>query len=310
MVGVAGRSKGCNTCKARKIAVSSHILVIFQLANLVDFLKCGLQRPQCAQCVKSNRLCAGYQRQPVFIVNQGKGLKGYKTTNRTEDDDKARHQLPHRTKFNLANPAMPFDHRKAEWSQELFLRKQSLYTISSNSAYRQQLYALFISCFLPIAHVGSMPKKPWILQIADIGNPTEALQEASLAFCLARVGNFNNDSLLRRESLKVYTRSLYALQKALLDRDLLYSDETLAAVQLLSFYELFECPDHNTSGYVSHNKGTARLIQLRGPEAHATGLGHSLFLAYRGPGVSCNPLISLTCQLGWHNYKNAANTSQ
>ncbi|KAI9882430.1 MAG: hypothetical protein M1823_005823 [Watsoniomyces obsoletus] len=47
MVGVAGRSKGCHTCRQRKI-------------------RCDLQQPECARCMKSNRTCGGYQRAIVF----------------------------------------------------------------------------------------------------------------------------------------------------------------------------------------------------------------------------------------------------
>ena len=48
MVGVPGRSKGCATCRKRKIG-------------------CGLEKPQCAQCIKSKRICGGYERDRIFI---------------------------------------------------------------------------------------------------------------------------------------------------------------------------------------------------------------------------------------------------
>ncbi|PUU75460.1 hypothetical protein B9Z19DRAFT_926392, partial [Tuber borchii] len=47
MVGVPGRSKGCNTCRKRKI-------------------RCDQKRPECGNCIKSNRACAGYHRAVVF----------------------------------------------------------------------------------------------------------------------------------------------------------------------------------------------------------------------------------------------------
>ncbi|KAK5174812.1 uncharacterized protein LTR77_001895 [Saxophila tyrrhenica] len=48
MVGVAGRSKGCNTCKRRRI-------------------KCDERRPKCARCLKAGYKCAGYDR-PLQVV--------------------------------------------------------------------------------------------------------------------------------------------------------------------------------------------------------------------------------------------------
>ncbi|KAK1996605.1 hypothetical protein LX36DRAFT_580100 [Colletotrichum falcatum] len=48
MVGVPGRSKGCNTCRKRKKG-------------------CDLQRPSCGQCQKAGIQCAGYERKRVFV---------------------------------------------------------------------------------------------------------------------------------------------------------------------------------------------------------------------------------------------------
>ncbi|KAH6687349.1 hypothetical protein F5X68DRAFT_10120 [Plectosphaerella plurivora] len=49
MVGVPGKYKGCETCRARRV-------------------KCDNQRPQCKKCLDSGRECAGYQRDIVFIT--------------------------------------------------------------------------------------------------------------------------------------------------------------------------------------------------------------------------------------------------
>ncbi|KAJ0381864.1 hypothetical protein COL922a_013701 [Colletotrichum nupharicola] len=48
MVGVPGRSKGCNTCPKRKKG-------------------CDLQRPVCGQCLKAGIECAGYERKRIFV---------------------------------------------------------------------------------------------------------------------------------------------------------------------------------------------------------------------------------------------------
>ncbi|KAF6786169.1 C6 zinc finger domain-containing protein, partial [Colletotrichum musicola] len=48
MVGVPGRSKGCNTCRRRKKG-------------------CDLQRPACGQCLKAGIECEGYERKRIFV---------------------------------------------------------------------------------------------------------------------------------------------------------------------------------------------------------------------------------------------------
>ena len=49
----------------------------------------------------------------------------------------------------------------------------------------------------------------------------------------------------------------------------------------LTSYELIECPSGNYYGYLSHQGGLKRLIELRGPKAHNEGLAHQIYLAFR-----------------------------
>ncbi|KAI6380877.1 hypothetical protein MCOR25_001402 [Pyricularia grisea] len=49
MVGVAGKYKGCNTCRGRRV-------------------KCDNTRPYCRKCTDSGRDCGGYERERVFII--------------------------------------------------------------------------------------------------------------------------------------------------------------------------------------------------------------------------------------------------
>ncbi|EAW13682.1 Zn(II)2Cys6 transcription factor [Aspergillus clavatus NRRL 1] len=51
MGGSRGKSHGCGTCRARKIA-------------------CGRERPSCTQCIKARRFCTGYHREVGFILVQ------------------------------------------------------------------------------------------------------------------------------------------------------------------------------------------------------------------------------------------------
>ncbi|AEO57551.1 hypothetical protein MYCTH_2303828 [Thermothelomyces thermophilus ATCC 42464] len=49
MVGVPGKYKGCETCRLRRV-------------------KCDNQRPHCRKCLDGGRICAGYERETVFII--------------------------------------------------------------------------------------------------------------------------------------------------------------------------------------------------------------------------------------------------
>ena len=114
---------------------------------------------------------------------------------------------------------------------------------------------------------------------------TSALETSIMAVCTAKFGRRYKDSRLVDESLKLYTRGLRQLQSALWDPRLMYHDETLGACMALAMYEIFECPSDSRRAYVSHQQGLAKLVHLRGAKAHASGLGHQIFLAFRVQAV-------------------------
>jgi hypothetical protein len=62
-------------------------------------------------------------------------------------------------------------------------------------------------------------------------------------------------------------------------------DETLAACFALSLYEVTECSSESGVGYLTHHDGCATLIQLRGADAHSSGLAHDIFTGFRIQGV-------------------------
>jgi hypothetical protein len=73
MVGVPGKYKGCETCRARRVKVkvhSSKSTTNHELhhTNHQPRLQCDNQRPYCKKCVDNGRECAGYERETVFII--------------------------------------------------------------------------------------------------------------------------------------------------------------------------------------------------------------------------------------------------
>jgi Fungal specific transcription factor domain len=134
---------------------------------------------------------------------------------------------------------------------------------------------------------GQAPKEGngWLALLLESPPSTRALETSITAVCIASVGRQHDDPGLVKDSLKYYGQGLRELQKALWDPRLMYKDETLAACMALFMYEFIECPAESREGLISHMDGCARLIQLRGAEAHRSVLGHQLFLAFRLDGV-------------------------
>ena len=255
--------------------------------TILDF-QCGQQKPQCAQCIKSDRVCTGYQRERIFILNHAAGQEGPKIytrlapskihTSRPTGLEKGRVNLSSRKK-ELAN-ARSTDSRT---SQAVIIQ-----TLPPHLVYRQQLLSGFLICNRLIADSTMRPydskedrSATWLRHLPELATRSEALELSILAVCTANLGRLNNDPMLVDNSLRFYVQGLSELQKALWDSTQMHKDETLAVCMVLSLYEGIECPAKTRFGWMSHVKGCAKLIRLRGPEAHASNLGHELFLAFR-----------------------------
>ncbi|GFF93042.1 hypothetical protein IFM60648_09949 [Aspergillus lentulus] len=148
------------------------------------------------------------------------------------------------------------------------------------TSHHQQLLNYFCCHCVPDTK-GPFGGRPWLSQLPQMPIDTGALKASTLALCTALVGRSTGNKALVHESLKLYTRGLRALQVALQSSSLVRHDETLAACLVLAMYEITECPARHIVGYYQHCRGLLSLIQLRGVGAHASGLGHQLFLAIR-----------------------------
>ena len=163
--------------------------------------------------------------------------------------------------------------------------------VSPSTALRQQHHYIFLNDLLPLEMLDkSRPKSVntvnYFLQLLDFEIQTPALETSMSAFFAARVGRKNNDMNLVQQSRSLYVGGVERLRRALSNPQTRLSDETLAACMVLSAYELTECPVGTLKTYMDHQRGAMMLLQLRGPDASASPLGHSLFLGLRTPKVS------------------------
>ncbi len=163
--------------------------------------------------------------------------------------------------------------------------------ITTSPAFRQQFHYLFLDAYLPTEMRNPSGPKPavsrnFILQLQDSVIQSPALETSITAFLTARVGRKYHDDDLVHRTRSMYVAGLEQLQQALRYPQSRLSDETLAACMVLSLYELTECPADAPEAYISHQRGSMMLLHLRGPDASASPLGHSIFLALRSQTVS------------------------
>ena len=285
MVGVAGKSKACHSCKRRRITVRRlkiHLGFLIRSVHLGSnpCFQCGLQKPQCSQCIKSNLVCPGYQRDRVFINTEPTSWPQKQAAKSTCGKDRDGAKKPDKL-LNTEPLAIVTICEKSIAA----LEKDPSQEIAPYAAYRQQLLSAFLYQLVPKMQTEFSGERSWLALVPEISRPTKALEVSMTALCMVSLGRRNEDPVLVHRSLGLYAQALREMQKALWDPQLMYIDDTFGACMALAMYELLGCPDASRRAYSSHQGGLARLVELRGPEAHATGFARQLFLAFRTQNV-------------------------
>ena len=260
-------------------------------------LKCDKETPHCRNCLKSNRLCLGYKRKVGYVFSDDVRLDNDSGPAPFEEGAVAHHG---RWKKTDPGPSPPAAFQVAEhipqWADSplsLSLSRQ----VSASTALRQQFQHLFLSHYMPRDSLNASPASRivtmnWLLQLQDIEIRSPALETSLAAFLAARVGWINNDSTLVLQSRSMYVEGLKRLQQAINNPNTRLSDETLAACLALSHYEISEAPKDSGEAVMAHENGALHLLELRGPEASTSALGHSLFLELRARAVCFRTMCS------------------
>lgn len=119
----------------------------------------------------------------------------------------------------------------------------------------------------------------WLSHLPPLTGTNPLLDAAVRAVTLVHIGRLNNSEPFVMESRPYYGQALRLLNRALQDKQSGTSSETLCAVILLSFYEMF-ASDNNES-WIRHAGGVSALMRARGPAKHKHGFDREIFLAYR-----------------------------
>ena len=315
MVGVPGRSKGCNTCIQRKIRVRGHAVAWRWTLRRSSFppprfcstandatAQCDQETPLCGNCRKSNRICTGYTRRLGFVISQDAASHGLIASDKSRiGQEEGATSVTHHGRWRKAEPRSAllaaFQHQRAgapSWTEHL-LSPSLPGCISAKPMTRQQFHYLFLNQYLPAETLDANSPKSflpsnWALQLQDVEMQSPALKTSTAALFAARVAQANGDDDLSRKCRSLYVEGLKQLRIAMANpRDRL-SDETLAACMALSLYELTDGEGPTSAAYRAHLRGAMTLLELRGPDASATPLGHSLFVDLRAHDVSTSYL--------------------
>jgi hypothetical protein len=207
MVGVPGRSKGCNTCIRRKIRVCDYAICFIAARHIADFTlysQCDQETPLCGNCRKSNRLCTGYKRRLGYVLSRDMSVTDLADPIREDStvtyQGRWRRVKPQDAPCATYKPADP-QQITADDSLSLSLGSQ----VSAVTAFRQQLHYLYLDYHLPAEMLdrscpGSAASRNWLFQLQDVVIQSPALEASIAAFFAANIGRQNKDLDLVQKS--------------------------------------------------------------------------------------------------------------
>lgn len=269
MVGVPGRSKGCTTCKKRKV-------------------RCDEAKPVCNRCKNAFMLCEGYSSPPTVFVNETKRFVKWEPPGEQVQDLRTSHGS-----LALGGPIafmMEFPYRQQDTSEfddfdgssdssassfvVLDTARSSTSPPSSPpsqlglGAFRENIWVSYLADNLFPG--GGYASDSWIISFIAADTTTVAYPTACClgAVMFARSRQESITTADMRAGALYYGKALHQLNSNLQHPDLCMAPANLAASLLLGVYELAMFKDG--SGWLQHAGGVSRLIEMRGPESHKT----------------------------------------
>ncbi|KAI0099777.1 hypothetical protein GGR51DRAFT_535052 [Nemania sp. FL0031] len=263
MVGVP-RSKGCKTCRRKKI-------------------KCDEQKPRCGQCRKGVRECEGYDQPTIFRHSSVRDFAGTSHScdrkaipsenqpvgNVTWANDQ-RAQSKKKTVPRQERPsqrAHPYAIAKTKHAQSQLAKTVPLLrTPDSMVLAVQSITGQFLELCLPLSEAQEAPLA-WLGDIKEMGQDIDALPLAMSALALGWAGHVDNQSHLADKGLQLYNAAIRQLRD---DMNTYSPLQSLIVTTIFVAFELCQFGSKGNTGWLAHMKGIAAFLQALGPEKVST----------------------------------------
>ncbi|CAH0044712.1 unnamed protein product [Clonostachys solani] len=259
MVGVPGKSKGCETCRHRRV-------------------KCDLQRPACGRCLRTNRTCPGYERGLIFVNNAPRetqsGLAVFRPKKYTRENNLLLSRV--RAKTGSSSP--------------LRLLSPSLAT----SASEQHLIGSFWSSYLPNGRLATdgvikFSLYGWTNVVDELYFKAPMIRSVLCACALGLRGLAENNPRLLQKSYQMYGKTLSGLQRCIEDPEKQQRHVVLTTLKLSCLYEIWLGTKDEGSlqfkSWCAHVNGNTAFMLSCDPEMFLHGHAHRMFADCRFEAV-------------------------
>ncbi|KAB8259766.1 hypothetical protein BDV32DRAFT_150185 [Aspergillus pseudonomiae] len=229
-------------------------------------LKCDQRRPSCSQCIRAHRECSGYRDVATLSFHDqsqeviGKARRQQNTKASTKALSCSRRPSPstvngHRQSSPTILPSLTFP-----------VNDQASGFIFSHYVRNAKHTRGHLDFLSTLVRTDTSP----------------AVTACISALGLASLANIHMSPELMSAARHEYSAALSATSVALRDPECARSDSTLAAVELLSLYEVVTCEGPPLIGrWLNHIEGGVKLIELRGFEQIDHQAGLELFTQIR-----------------------------
>ncbi|KAF9873887.1 hypothetical protein CkaCkLH20_08621 [Colletotrichum karsti] len=301
MVYTGKPSGGCKLCRIRKV-------------------KCDEAKPFCMRCTKSKRHCPGYG---AVVRDQGKPsaekLRKMKAGS-SESTGAVDPSIPIKSiETDCCMDTTAISKRRGSTPNfRLGDKEGDLMSVLEKvpgglmDSLDEQASCLFLSEFV------NVPLTPtargyyaFIPRFLGSGKVSICLSQAFKATSMATLAmkqskGMRGPALLRAQ--EHHLKALRAVGQAIADPKEMHSDQTLGAVLMLAFYESLMSKD-SMKEYISHLKGAARIVQMRGNKVLETTEGKELFAMTRNQCLSVQSLFKEAemTSYSWLLYNEAVN---
>ncbi|KAI0433154.1 hypothetical protein F5Y09DRAFT_98469 [Xylaria sp. FL1042] len=259
MVGIP-RSKGCKTCRKKKI-------------------KCDEQRPRCGQCRKGARECEGYD-QPTIFRNSftgdfadtlhSNGQKAIRFHNQSVEDVAWANADEAPSDKQLVARKRQTKERSHPYAMARLKRTQAQLggatplprTLDAQVWAVECITGQFLEICMPRAETQEAPLA-WLNEIQERERDIDALPLAMSALALGWAAHVNNQPQLAGKSLQLYNAAIRQLRNDLSAYSPLQS---LVVTTVFVAFELCQFGSKGNPGWLTHMKGIAAFLRELGPE--------------------------------------------
>ncbi|KAJ5574007.1 uncharacterized protein N7459_008434 [Penicillium hispanicum] len=260
MGGKPWQSKGCVTCRKRKIKVGLQNGLSPGL-DTDGRVQCDRQEPECGRCLKSRLRCPGYEKRRFFVHEAS-----------PDDPEKSDLGKASKTQLHQVRSARPM-----AWN--------SIITLDSGPAKRQLIFSSYMLEYFPLDVAGSTEIDPWyhfVVGISVLPKKSPQLERALAAISCIFTGRRSHDKQLYCYGLQLYNSAIQLVSQVIAKN--IYSDDLMYTVTIFQMLVSIHCP-HSIDVWLDQMKVTDGILEQFYPRTSGNILIKMIYRAFKGARV-------------------------